>query len=696
MSRILNPLQALLGLACLVSFTGLCQSQPPKRIALVIGAQNYSDLPPLRNSLSDARAISATLQKKGFVVQSLYDPKTKREIKDGINWYFTQMRDQNGAVGLIYYAGHGMQYQGENFIIPTSATLQNPGDLEDYCVKMNTVIAILNSATTSLNILLLDACRSLPSFTRGVEQGLTKMDAPEGAIIVFATQPGKVASDGSGSNGLFTSKLLGAINEPGLNINDVFQKVKREVYAESKKEQLPSVEDNAIGGYFYFTPGDRPVTKNSETPAMPVPVKEEKKPEPPVLVSGIDFGYGSGKTKVVMIGDLKWVTQNLNLNHFRNGDLIPEAKTKEDWVKAGKEKKPVWGYPRGEAFYESTFGRFYNYYAATDPRGVCPVGWHVSTEEEWINLIDYVGESAPSKLKSTSKWENNGNGDDTFGFNGLPAGSTYHSMELSGAWFSLSPDSRIGVRGMNYVGDKVWKFAQYEYMGYPIRCVSDDTKPRAKKAVGKTNFKTFTIVAEAVPNLDFGYGGGETESVVINKQKWISKNLNVDHFANSEPIQEVKTKEEWIAAIAKKQPAWCYYGDDPVNGPQFGRLYNFYAVNDPRGVCPAGWTIPANQDWADMIAYIGSQEAGVQLKADNSWKFEGNGIDGLGFSGLSGGIRLDDGKFYGFGDIGYFWSSTAIEGAASMYSRQLISDKNYVVINSAGKGNGLSVRCIKK
>lgn len=164
-----------------------------KRVALVIGAQNYSVLPPLRNSLNDARAMTTKLKAKGFQVESLYDPKTKREIRDAVTRYYNTMRDQVGAVGIIFYAGHGMQYEGDNYIIPTDASLDNPGDMEGQCVKMNTIMAVLQSANKSLNILLLDACRSLPSFTRATDQGLTKMEAPQGSIVVFAAQAGKVA-----------------------------------------------------------------------------------------------------------------------------------------------------------------------------------------------------------------------------------------------------------------------------------------------------------------------------------------------------------------------------------------------------------------------------------------------------------------------------------------------------------------------
>ena len=155
----------------MASVIGLQAQTAPKRVALIIGAQNYTALPPLRNSLNDAKSMTAVLKSKGFQVETLLDPKSKREIRDAITRYYNIMRDQVGGVGLIFYAGHGMQYEGDNYLIPTTASLQNPGDLEDQCVKMNTIMAVLKSTTQSLNILLLDACRSIPSFTRDTDHG---------------------------------------------------------------------------------------------------------------------------------------------------------------------------------------------------------------------------------------------------------------------------------------------------------------------------------------------------------------------------------------------------------------------------------------------------------------------------------------------------------------------------------------------
>jgi hypothetical protein len=255
-----------LGLLLLLSAAMAHSQQPGTRVALVIGVQNYTSVPPLQHSLNDATDMAASLKSKGFRVEFLKDPKSKKEIKDAVTRYYNTMRALNKAVGIIYYAGHGTQFEGENYLIPASASIQVPGDMDEQCVKMNTLMSVLTSSNNNLNILLLDACRtnSFPSFSRDMAQGLTNVEAPTGSIVVFATQPGRVASDGSGKNGLFTSKLLKYINEPNLNIGDLLKRVKQDVNAESQGKQLPSVVDNSIGGDFYFTPAAAAIGDGSE------------------------------------------------------------------------------------------------------------------------------------------------------------------------------------------------------------------------------------------------------------------------------------------------------------------------------------------------------------------------------------------------------------------------------------------------
>ncbi|CAN5275477.1 hypothetical protein BH09BAC3_BH09BAC3_21570 [soil metagenome] len=452
-----------------------------KKYALVIGAQHYTGLPSLRNSLADAVAISSSLRGKGFQVESLYDPKTKKEIKDAVNRYFNQMRDQVGGVGIIFYAGHGMQYEGENYIIPISATLKSPADLEDGCVRMNTVMAVLKSTSKSLNILLLDACRSLPSFTRGSEEGLDRMEAPEGSIIVFATQAGRVASDGVGANGLFTSKLIKVMNEPNLNITEVFKKVKQQVYIDSKETQLPSIEDNSIGSDFYFisVKGNKPQVNSTGTSVI-------------AIESVPDFGYDKDAVKIVTIGNQQWMDKNLNVDHYRNGDPITMVTSNSEWINAEDNRQPAWCFYQDEPSNEEKFGKIYNGYVIADPRGLCPSGWHVPSFSEVNELRDFLGENeAGKKLKTTHSWKDNNNGTDQYGFAGLPAGQRYgirpsdytNKYDLRNAlvdfWTSTYDRRRREDQNQMYAfvlhcsNDLLTGFSQEMGAGYYVRCLKD-------------------------------------------------------------------------------------------------------------------------------------------------------------------------------------------------------------------------------
>ncbi len=459
--------------ASLLVFSTCSRAQPPqKKIALVIGVQNYTALPPLRNSLNDASMMSASLKNKGFVVETLYDPKTKKELRDAITRYYNVMREQTGAVGIIFYAGHGMQYDGENYIIPASTVLQSPGDLDEHCVKMNTIMAVLKSSSKSLNILLLDACRSLPSFTRATEQGLTRMEAPQGTIIVYATQPGKVASDGTDKNGLFTSRFLRAMNMPNLNITDVLKKVKQDVYGDSKESQLPSVEDNSLGGDFYFTPvqGDNVVEVSS---SVADPVNDES------LLKD-DFGYGKGVTGKLSVGNQEWMAMNLNVGVFSDGSAIQEAKTPEAWKEAHRMNRAAWSYYNNDASLGVQYGKLYNWYAVMDSRGLCPSGWHVPSDEEWTIFTETLGINGGRQLKAISLWNQNGQGDDTHGFKALPAGyrsydGLFYAIGSETSWWTATSSSSNSAwsRNVRSRSAEVVRGSFDKENGYSVRCIKN-------------------------------------------------------------------------------------------------------------------------------------------------------------------------------------------------------------------------------
>jgi uncharacterized protein (TIGR02145 family) len=139
----------------------------------------------------------------------------------------------------------------------------------------------------------------------------------------------------------------------------------------------------------------------------------------------------------------------------------------------------------------------------------------------------------------------------------------------------------------------------------------------------------------------------------------MAENLNVDKFRNGDPRPEAKTEEEWKRAGENKQPAWCYYNNNPANSKKYGKLYNWYAVNDLRGLAPEGYHIPTDAEWTTLTNYLGGEsEAGTKMKSTQGWKDGGNGTNSSKFSGLPGGFRYRSGLFSTNGGNGIWWSST--------------------------------------
>ena len=155
------------------------------------------------------------------------------------------------------------------------------------------------------------------------------------------------------------------------------------------------------------------------------------------------------------------------------------------------------------------------------------------------------------------------------------------------------------------------------------------------------------------------------------------------------------TDEEWEKAGKNKQPAWCYYNNDPANGAKYGKLYNWYAVNDPRGLAPKGWHVPSDDDWFILRDYLGGKEiAGSKMKSETDWARSGNGTNRRGFSGLPGGFRGSHGPFYGIGGYIQWWSSSEFD-IARAWDCRLYYNSSSVERWDGGKGFGSSVRCIK-
>ena len=228
-------------------------STSEKRLALVIGNSDYMSS-PLANPMNDAISMEAALKDCNFdVIRRLN--LNEQAMFEAIREFGNRLKRFD--VGLFYYAGHGIQIEGINYLVPIEADVEAADEVSFKCIEASLITKKMETAGNRLNIIMLDACRNNPfrSF-RSKSRGLAAMEAPEGTIIQYAAKPGTQAIDyhkTSKNNGLYTSKLLKYIKTPGLNILDMFQQVRIDVYQASKQKQTPC-EFNSLMGKFYFKP----------------------------------------------------------------------------------------------------------------------------------------------------------------------------------------------------------------------------------------------------------------------------------------------------------------------------------------------------------------------------------------------------------------------------------------------------------
>lgn len=239
------------------------------RLALVIGNGGYQHVPPLTNPPNDARLTAETLKTLGFrlvgdaALLNADHAAMERAIRD------FGKRLRAGAIGLFYYAGHGVQIEGENYLVPVGADVEDAADVKYELVNVGYVLDEMKNADNRLNIVILDACRNNPFGGRGLRalsRGLAQMQAPAGTLISYATQPGNTASDGGGRNSPFTKALTAAMMKPGLGVFDTFNEVGLTVKAATGGQQQPWLASSPIEGTFQFRAGSA-----APVPALPAP-----------------------------------------------------------------------------------------------------------------------------------------------------------------------------------------------------------------------------------------------------------------------------------------------------------------------------------------------------------------------------------------------------------------------------------------
>jgi uncharacterized protein (TIGR02145 family) len=228
----------------------------------------------------------------------------------------------------------------------------------------------------------------------------------------------------------------------------------------------------------------------------------------------------------------------------------------------------------------------------------------------------------------------------------------------------------------------------------------------------------------------FSVSNSFAQTVTIGTQVWTTKNLDVATFRNGVAIPQAKTNEEWKAAGDNKQPAWCYYDNKPANGTKYGKLYNWYAVIDARGLAPAGWHVPTDEEWTVLENSLGD-DAGKKMKSSSAWDsytdditcsnckswnaeyrrkkecnvcqdtrvngkktYSGNGTNSSGFTGLPGGFRFYVGNFHYVGGQGFWWSASESPDTVA-WGRRLANSYSVLARDDYFKYSGFSVRCVR-
>ena len=252
----------------LILVLSTAQLHAAKRVALVIGNANYKDA-QLNNPVNDALDMTEALKRTGFEVDD-YTNINRKQMREAIRKFGDKLRQ--AETGLFYFAGHGIQIKGRNYLIPLAVDVHAADEVEDESIDASAILRKMESAGNAVNIVILDACRNNPfarSF-RSLNRGLARMDGPAGSFIAYATAPGSVAADGARRNGLYTEHLLEALRQPGFTIEQTFKYVRNKVKNETAGKQVPW-ESSSLMGEFIFLPIQKSLSSAIAQTAIPTP-----------------------------------------------------------------------------------------------------------------------------------------------------------------------------------------------------------------------------------------------------------------------------------------------------------------------------------------------------------------------------------------------------------------------------------------
>ena len=300
----------LIVLYLLISMNVFSQQNEPQKYALVIGNGNYVSFGSLPNALNDAEDMAATLQELGFTVETIRNGN-RVQMAEGIMRLKNRLSVSKNSYGFFYYAGHGVQNNGNNYLIPSDVYIPSANYLGDTSISVQAMLAELNDAENELNIIVLDACRDFPAaWSRSMNRGLTVVsNQPADSIIVYATSAGSIAQDGTGRNGLFTSHLLTQLRTPGLSVTEIFNRTGSAVSQASNRQQIPAIYSQYFEtAYLGASPMPAAITELS-------PAAEQR---PQTLSAQTPAGSNIEMVQI-SAGTLAWPYATMTLSAFKMG-----------------------------------------------------------------------------------------------------------------------------------------------------------------------------------------------------------------------------------------------------------------------------------------------------------------------------------------------------------------------------------------
>lgn len=300
------------------------------RVALVIGNGAYTSVPALPNPPADAEAIGQALRDVGFTQVTVLTDLTHQGLYDALRHFAEQSQTADWSV--LYYAGHGIEVGGRNYLVPVDAHLANDRDVDFEAVPMQTVLAAVGGAR-QLRLVILDACRDNPflarmtkqTATRSIERGLARV-APEGDLyLVYSAKSGQVAVDGEGGRSPFVAALLKTIETPGLEINLLFRRVHAEVKAASDGRQEPDFEGTLPADELYFRQASQTDASPPQRPPVAAAMPPAQPPAPRAPQSSALSGSAAPKSGLVASAQPEAMTTRPAAGYFYVTGLDPQG-----------------------------------------------------------------------------------------------------------------------------------------------------------------------------------------------------------------------------------------------------------------------------------------------------------------------------------------------------------------------------------